>query len=369
MPFVGHAFATCTGYGILLEPVGSVKANVVALGDADTTPEALAGIADGLSDDQQFARRLAERGCRVVIPYLVNRTVEPRLGRAKMTHREYVYRSAYNLGRHILGYEIQKVFGVIDWFHHTQQDLPIGIIGWGEGGLISLHAGALDTRIGSVCTSGYFCEQADRWKNPLSRNVFGIAEKFGDAELAYMVSPRTLVIGSVWQVRGIPWNLIKAGAPSVLDSPSLDSVKREYERTKNIARHHDSRWQPTFIESAEGAGAFGSSKAIAAFANRLELESASTEEAAWKRGDCPLIPTEERQKRLVEDMVDQNQWLLEQSRFVREAFMKDLKTNSLKEFEGSVEAYRKKFREDVIGHFADPLLPPNARTRTYLRIG
>ena len=43
--------------------------------------------------------------------------------------------------------------------------------------------------------------------------------------------------------------------------------------------------------------------------------------------------------------------------------MKELDPSSLEAYQQSAEAYRKIFREDVIGHFAHPLLPANPRVR------
>src|SRR5437867_1490521 len=54
------------GEGLLLQPKGQPAARVVALPDADQTPEVIAGLAPGLARDGQFARRLAENGCQVL---------------------------------------------------------------------------------------------------------------------------------------------------------------------------------------------------------------------------------------------------------------------------------------------------------------
>ena len=61
------------GEGLLLEPTGKPPiAQVVAIPDCEQTPEALAGLVEGVPVESQFARRLAESGCRVVIPVLIN---------------------------------------------------------------------------------------------------------------------------------------------------------------------------------------------------------------------------------------------------------------------------------------------------------
>src|SRR5947208_1562889 len=63
------------GEGLLLKPTGRAPAaDVVAIPDADQTPEMIAGLVPGVPAESQFARRLAESGCRVVIPTLIDRS-------------------------------------------------------------------------------------------------------------------------------------------------------------------------------------------------------------------------------------------------------------------------------------------------------
>ncbi|MED5401373.1 MAG: hypothetical protein VX669_13365, partial [Planctomycetota bacterium] len=62
-----------TARGLVLVPAGKPVANVIALPDADWTPEQFAGLADGVSPQAQLARRLAENGCRVIVPTLISR--------------------------------------------------------------------------------------------------------------------------------------------------------------------------------------------------------------------------------------------------------------------------------------------------------
>src|SRR5689334_9552057 len=77
--------------------------------------------AAGVPKEAQFARRLAENGCRVLVPVLIDRkdtwSGNPKLGRmTNQPHREFIYRMAYEMGRHIIGYEVQKVLAAVDWF-------------------------------------------------------------------------------------------------------------------------------------------------------------------------------------------------------------------------------------------------------------
>ncbi len=133
-----------------------------------------------------------------MIPTLINRTVEPRNGRARLTNREFVYRPAFELGRHVIGYEVQKVLALVDALEREARDrgheLQIGIFGYGEGGAIALYAAALDPRIDVTCVSGYFDDRNDVWRQPVDRNVFGLLEQFGDAEVASLIAPRALIV-------------------------------------------------------------------------------------------------------------------------------------------------------------------------------
>ncbi|HEV7226663.1 MAG TPA: dienelactone hydrolase family protein, partial [Pirellulales bacterium] len=167
------------GEGLLLKPNRDKPlADVVAIPDADQTPEMLAGLTPGIEPEAQFARRLAESGCRVVIPTLIDRadTYSIAGGGARPTnqpHREFIYRQAFEMGRHLIGYEVQKVLAVVDWFAADAgpKDPAIGVIGYAEGGLLALGAGALDPRIDVTCVSGYFEPRENVWQEPIYRNV------------------------------------------------------------------------------------------------------------------------------------------------------------------------------------------------------
>jgi hypothetical protein len=146
-----------SGEGLLLEPSGKPLAQVVALPDADQTPEQLAGLAPGIPAASQFARRLADAGFRVVVPVLIDRSDEwsghPDVRWTNQPHREWVYRQAYMMGRHVIGYEVQKVLAAVDWLKHTGPGLKVGVIGYGEGGLVAMDAAAVDSRI-DACRAG-----------------------------------------------------------------------------------------------------------------------------------------------------------------------------------------------------------------------
>ncbi|PYI83613.1 MAG: hypothetical protein DME26_14715, partial [Verrucomicrobia bacterium] len=177
------------GEGLWLRPKREPRARVVAIPDADQTPEMLVGLVPGLAPERQFARRLAENGCEVLVPVLIDRrdtgSGNARLRRfTNQPHREWIYRQAYELGRHIIGYEVQKVQAAVDFFE-AQNSRPgarsarIGVAGYAEGGLIAFYAAALDPRVEAVLVSGYFDSRQRIWEEPIYRNVFGLLREFG----------------------------------------------------------------------------------------------------------------------------------------------------------------------------------------------
>jgi dienelactone hydrolase len=394
------------GEGLLLVPTGGKPvADVVAVPDADQTPEMIAGLVEGAAAESQFARRLAESGCRVLVPALVDRTVEPvgqivgRLqgtpelrGGAALTHREFLYRSAFELGRHLIGYEVQKVLAGVDWFSRDagDGDARIGVIGWGEGGLLALYAGALDTRIDAVCVSGYFNSRQDLWAEPLDHNVFGLLEQFGDAELAAMIAPRALVveaargpevavvndfvektpdgdahrpIAEAMKRPGITILRTQGGGPGRLVTPKLEEVRAEADRANRLVEGFQAAGPVRVVASGDGNGPFGSPAALSEL-----LASLSPNAALAKLGQAPrhLRKTYDPEGRLLRQMreIDRhNRWLLSAGPYVRDEFMAKLDTKSLQKYAETVEWYRDFFYDEVIGRVAYEPLPPNVRSR------
>jgi hypothetical protein len=151
------------GEGLLLEPRERPRAQIVLIPDADQLPEQLAGLVAGLPPDQQAARRLAENGCRVIVPALIDRDSLFK-GNARQTHREWIYRQAFHMGRHVIGFEVEKIEAAVDWLQQTAEGgTPVGVAGYGEGGLIACYAAAVDTRIHAALVSGYFGPREAVW--------------------------------------------------------------------------------------------------------------------------------------------------------------------------------------------------------------
>jgi dienelactone hydrolase len=357
------AFGDVHGEGLLLVPDGKKIADVVAIPNADQTPEMITGLTGEVPAESQFARRLAESGCRVLVPMLINRKVQQRRG-ARLTNREFVYRPSFELGRHLIGYELHKVLASVDWFAREAggQDAKIGVVGWGEGGMLALYAAALDTRIDVACVSGYFDRRQDVWREPIDRNVFGLLERFGDAELAAMVAPRTLIVEAA---AGPQFEIPPGtgGAPGRLVTPALDDVRQEVERARKMTQGLQPVPRLELIESGAGAGPCGSAPALQAFIESLaagaKLADGNTAPQRLHKG----FDSAARHRRQMHELDRHSQWLLGESPYVRKEFMNKLDTGSLEKYEQSVEWYRKFFYDEVIGRFDYGPLPPNVRSR------
>lgn len=392
------------GEGLWLVPHENPIANVVAIPDADQTPELICGLAVGLPPEQQFARLLAANGCNVLIPTLIDRTLSARRGRATMTNREYLYRSAYAPGRHLIGYETQKVLAGVDWFSQDVKihELPIGVIGSGEGGMLTLYAAALDTRIDASCVGGYFGSRQQIWQQPISRNVFGLLEVFGDAELASMIAPRQLVIDE----HGAPTLELAStgGAPATLSPPTPDEVAAELARAALLVAPlpfpvdhfpadnpaDDDVTKAKVTESPRSLAAVAPA-ATAAFWHALTgrdtasfglqtqdetRDSLDRDPADAGANQATMARAADRHQRQFDELEQHNQWQLQESASLRRGFLNlgsdlsdtregrfKLDTSSAAAYQKSVEPYRDYFRDEVIGHFDQPLMEFNPRSR------
>jgi dienelactone hydrolase len=367
------AFGDVHGEGLLLAPDKKV-ADVVAIPDADQTPEMLAGLTVGVAPESQFARRLAESGCRVLVPVLINRAevrpseIDPKLPpnrRLQLSNREFLYRSAFELGRHLIGYELQKVLAGVDFFAEQGDgaEAQIGLIGWGEGGMLALYAGALDPRVDAVCVSGYFEPRENLWQEPIERNVFGLLERFGDAELAAMIAPRTLIVEAAQGPNVVVAEQATRGGPGRLTTPNFEAVRREVERARQLTKGLAVAKPIRLIPSGDGSGPYGTGESLQALLDALSPGAkVAVSSPALTHPPANVDPTA-RRRRQMHEINRHSQWLLGESAYVRKDFFSKLETSSLEKFNQSIERYRDFFRDQVIGRFDYELAKANPRSR------
>ncbi|MBD3672952.1 MAG: dienelactone hydrolase family protein [Planctomycetaceae bacterium] len=350
-------FGGVHGEGLYLKTADNAKAWAIVLPDADQTPEQLCGLVEGVPSESQLPLKLAASGVNVIVPALISRKLEKRNGRANLTHREYLHRPAFILGRTMTGYEVQKVLALVDWISQTHREMPLGVAGYGEGGMIALYAGAVDDRIDVTLVSGYFENRQDIWKQPITRQVFGLLREFGDAELASMIGPGKLLIEPA---RGPEVTLPgEGGAPAELTPASLEEVRAEFDRIENWGAKDGE----VMLLPVEQNDRFFGSPALRHFQSALGVEQQLVNVQPESTVDTNATFAQERLTRQIAELDRHNQEVMNESPYVRKEFLKDLDTSSLAAYEKSVEPYREIFREEVIGEYDLPLDPFNARSR------
>jgi dienelactone hydrolase len=367
-------FEGVDGEGLLLEPFGRPVARVVAVPDADWTPEMLAGMVPGVDESAQFARRLADNGCEVLVPLLIDRADTwsgiPGIRMTNQPHREWIYRMAFEVGRHIIGYEVQKVLAAVDWFakQNTKQSLGIGLAGYGEGGLIALYSAALDPRIQATLVSGYFQRREAVCKEPIYRDLWGFLREFGDAELASLIAPRALVIeasrGPHISGPPSPTKERQGAAPNgVLADPPLDSVRAEVERARPYFTKLEAGPHLRLIVSGGGHGLPGCDAALQTFAQLLGIRSTLRAAGALPSFTRAGFDPAERLHWQFDQLVAYTQQLIARSPDRRAEFWSKSDSSSTERWNQTTRFYRDYIWDEVIGRLPAPALPLNPRSR------
>ena len=358
------------GEGLLLVPKGEKVADIIAIPDADQTPEQVCGLEPGVDKHSQLPLALVNTGCRVLVPFVTSRTMLKRNGRVTLTDREYLHRPSFELGRHVIGYELQKVLAAVDWFvnESDDKDPKLGVVGYGEGGMLACFATALDRRIDAVCVAGYLGSSHQMWYQPIDRNVFRFLEEFGDAELASMIIvDRKLIIDhTTGPSVVIPGD--GGGAPGTLVQPSGNTATLELRRAWEF-------FQGRGLDVGENYSAWKTGPSRdelhpAYWSTGMHVVDAVGLKVPWKsRGRDPepaaqMTHTIDRNERQLHEIDRDTQKLLAESPYVRQKFMQKLyDCKTVEEYEKVADEYREFFAKEVIGRFDNPLLDANPRSR------
>lgn len=365
--------------GLMLLPNGSIQASAVVIPDASETPEMYAGIESG----PDIALQLAERGVVVLIPTLIDRTtkysgndhlsplnpwmknknVESRS--TNITHREWIWRQGFVMGKHIVGLEVQKVFAAVDWLKEVAgtKEMKTGVMGYGEGGLIAFYAAALDTRIDAAWVSGYFGPREKLWAEPVYRDIWGLLNEFGDAEIASLVAPRSLVIEAA------PSPTVKEplapqkgqrnnALPGELKAPSIEEVRNEVNRAKRFFPGN-SPVQPD-ISLIPEVRQHGSEKAMKKFLDELGLQPGSYSDHTIRKYSIPDASI--RNERVFMNMQEYIQNMIPTAAQRRYDFLTG-DYSSPDAWDESMEPYRQRFYHEMVGKIDQDLLPLDPKVR------
>jgi dienelactone hydrolase len=378
------------GEGLLLEPTTKAKGDIIVIPDAGQQPEQLVGLSPGIAAESQIARRLAENGFRVLVPVIISRTFLFPGKEQQQTYREWIYRQAFHMGRHIIGYEVQKILSAVDWFKQENKDSKIGVVGYNEGGLLAFYSAAVDNRIDAVLVSGYFTSRQKVWDEPIYRNVWSLLSEFGDAEIASLIAPRPLVIeyseipelveklvkskDNPTQVEGLEFT----GYKGRLQTPDFKDVQSEFNRIDELTRKD---FQPKALVSGEKNAPlnFGSKAALEKFTSFLAKNSSLALSNKIPVDKRRSFDAQQRQIRQVKEIEDHVQWLVRDSDQERKRFFlykimpefgervwttrPQLPYYSPNRFIEASKKYRKIFNEEILGKFNDTLLPFDPHTR------
>jgi len=342
-------FGSLEAEGLLLQPSAEPVARVVAIPDADWTPEMVAGVVPGIPPAAQFAKRLAENNCEVIVPLIINREDAfsgiPGIRMTNQPHREWIYRMAYEVGRHIIGFEVQKILAAVDWFvrENTRRSVPVGVMGYGEGGLLALYSAALDSRISATLVSGYFQEREEVWKEPIYRDVWGL-EITGPPEATKEHQQGACPNGR-------------------LVSPPLDSVKREFDRARPFFRGLRAEGGLQLVVSGEAHGLPGSDGALRLFLRSLGSDIELLPAGSLSRADRRDYDSTARLRRQFDQLVGFSQALIRKAPDRRKQFWAKADASSPERWKETTKFYRDYLWEEVLGRLPAASLPPNPRTR------
>lgn len=361
-----------SGEGLQFRAAGAEASPVLILiPDADESPEQYAGWLGAELPRANLVKRCLEAGVEVICPAMISRSARvsghPDIRWTNLPHREFVYRAGFNLGRHIIGYEVQKVRALAMRLKREQPDRPVWLMGVGEGGLIALFAGAADGEsIDAVAVCGYFNERDGVWQEPIYRNVWRQLVEFGDAELASLIAPRPLVIeqGVAPEVDGPPAaaeGQQAYAAPGAIVSPAAESVRAEFARAQSYFEALGARERIQLVES--GANPVGSSEVILALVSsaRSEVEAPTSVNVPAQVADPDAIAA--RDTRQVAELIRHTQRTLHRSDKVRERIWREADRSSVEAWEESTERYRDFVHDGFIGRLPVPDSPLNVRSR------
>ncbi len=376
-----------TGRGFLIEPE-NYRTQVIAIPDTSQEPSELfrTGLPEGdKCSTAPYALKLAMGGARVFVPSRIRRFES----NYTLTDREWLARPAFELGTTLIACELHKIAALqlaadsrgARESKEAKAPMEWNIIGWGDGGMLALYAGAIliDTPFQTTGVSGYFGNRDSLWAEPFDHHIFGLLNEHGDAEIASLIYPRKL--------------LIESGA-----QPDF-----RY-RTKENSRELDFQTAYTKLKGKPGRSSQSSREEIRAELNQLqkilgdkgfskvELLDSDTPplsdrtltqflhlagDSDLKASDLELVAVNvvtpdtrfavsEASRTIAREEIERHiQARLVKASATRDDYFKKLNTKSLETFEETIEAYREKFRREVIGDFEIPLETPKPRTRPY----
>ncbi|MCX7429282.1 MAG: prolyl oligopeptidase family serine peptidase [Planctomycetia bacterium] len=170
---------------------------VVVCPDATMWPEQCAGLEQGAAA-AGWLKNLVDRGAAVYLPQSIERLADHPYSKTTndKDRRLILHRLGYIVGRTMTGLDVDDTLAALDYLAGRPEiDAGrIGLVGVGQGGITALFAAGLDDRVRAAAVADAFQTHEHLCDEPADRRLPGQMLEFGDAELAAMVAPRTLVL-------------------------------------------------------------------------------------------------------------------------------------------------------------------------------
>ncbi|MEC5125894.1 hypothetical protein VSU19_03980 [Verrucomicrobiales bacterium BCK34] len=352
---------------------------MVLIPDAADTPEDIIGLTKQLPALQQIGLRFALTGFRILIPAVIDRKPykgpngdDPRIARSDQTHREWIYRQAFQMGRHPIGYEVQTAHAGAEVLRSQFPGAEVTVAGYGSGGRAALYAAAISDTFDHAFVSGAFQSRERAWSGPIDHNLFGLLPDFSDAAVAAMIFPRPLLV----EHTAFPEF---ESAKGRIETPDYIDVTTELDRA---ALHLGKTSLPSnFLSNEASKDARGDAPSVAGFLQTIgrSPEVDRVAPLALLFDERIGFDPESRHQRIFLQTQDHVQKILDESETLRrEAVLYDLdpalrpgKWSTNKSHEtlssltlfGQQEKWRARLQNEIIGEFDEDLLPLNPRSR------
>jgi dienelactone hydrolase len=172
---------------------------IIAIPPASESREEFAGVMEGEAP-AAWLQGLLERKVAVAIPITIERRDDHPICRSAggKDRRRVLWRAGFIVGRTMVGLEVQQTLALRQYLAARQEIAakPIAVMGKGQGGMTALYAGAIDEHFAGVATLDYFQQRENCWQEPVDEVINGQLNEFGDAEVAALIAPLPLWIGT-----------------------------------------------------------------------------------------------------------------------------------------------------------------------------
>jgi dienelactone hydrolase len=174
-------------------------AGIIAIPPATESREEFAGIVEGATP-AGWLKALLARNVVVAIPITIERRDDHPICRQAggKDRRRVLWRAGFIVGRTLVALEVEQALALRQYLAGRRElaAKPIAVMGQGQGGMTGLYAGALDQHFAGAASIDYFQQRENCWQDPVDQTIYGLLNEFGDAEVAALIAPRPLLIGT-----------------------------------------------------------------------------------------------------------------------------------------------------------------------------